>query len=152
MALSSGFLKAATVAALVAAGSLTLAPEAMAFGGGGFGGGGFHGGGFGGGGFHGGGWVAAAGAAAAGVAAVGAAAGAPAGAGARQGWASVWRRPRHGPIMTTATTADGTMDTAYGYPSCSIRRVAVRTAWGVRWRTVQFADASARKAPFGTAS
>jgi hypothetical protein len=26
----------------------------------------------------------------------------------------------------------------YGYPSCSIRRVAVRTAWGVRWRTVEY--------------
>ena len=26
----------------------------------------------------------------------------------------------------------------YGYPACTLRRVAVRTAWGVRWRTVQY--------------
>ena len=30
-------------------------------------------------------------------------------------------------------------DGYYGqYPSCSFRRVAVRTAWGVRWRTIQY--------------
>jgi hypothetical protein len=131
MALSSGFLKTATVAALVAAGSLTLAPEAMAFRGGGF-----HGGGFGGGGWHGGGWGG----------------GGWRGAGWRGGgWGGGW-----GPGVGWGLGAAGLglglaaasaypyyggyygWDDGYGYPSCTLRRVAVRTAWGVRWRTVQF--------------
>ncbi len=51
MAVSVRVLKIAAVAAIVAAGSMTLSEPAFARGGGGHGGGGFHGGGFGGHGF-----------------------------------------------------------------------------------------------------
>ncbi len=119
MALSSGFLKTAALAALVAAGSLTLAPDAMAFHGG-FGGGGFHGGGF-----HGGGW----------------------GGGWRGGgWGPGWGWGAAGLGLGLAAASAwpyydsyyGGWDSGYGYPVCTLRRVAVRTAWGVRWRTVRF--------------
>lgn len=106
---SIGFLRTATVAACVATASLALPPAAYAFHGGG---GGFHGGGFGGGGFHGGGWGGRGwGGPGWGVAVV------PGGGWGGYGW------------------DDGYYDQ---YPACSFRRVAVRTAWGVRWRTVRY--------------
>jgi hypothetical protein len=140
MALSSGFLKTATVAALVAAGSLTLAPEAMAFGGGGFHGGGFHGGGFGGGGWHGGGGWRGGGWGGGGWRGAG-----WRGGGWGGGWGPGWGLGAAGLGLGLAAASAWPYDDGYygwndgyGYPSCTLRRVAVRTAWGVRWRTIQY--------------
>ena len=115
---SNGFLKTATVAACVATASLAMPPAAYAFhgGGGGFHGGGFGGGGFHGGGFHGGGWGG-------------------------RGWGGGWGGPGWGVAVVPGWGwgGYGWDDGYYGqYPSCSFRRVAVRTAWGVRWRTIQY--------------
>jgi hypothetical protein len=113
-------LKAATIAACVATASLAFTPPAFAlhggFGGGGFHGGGFHGGGFGGGGFHGGwrggGWN-------------GGGWGGPG-----WGWGGVAFAPGWG--------WGGPYGWDDGYYGCSLRRVAVRTPYGLRWRVVRY--------------
>lgn len=129
MTRSIGFLRTATVAACIATASLALPPAAYAFhggGGGGFHGGGFHGGGFGGGGFHGGGFGGG---------------GFRGGGWGGRGWGGGWGGPGWGVAVVPGWGWGGYgWDDGYydQYPSCSWRRVAVRTAWGVRWRTIQY--------------
>jgi hypothetical protein len=114
---SSRMVKIGTVASALALASLTPTAPALAFG---HGGGGFHGGGFGGGGWRGGGWGG-------------------------RGWGGGWG---WGPAVGLGLVGYGWgypyYDYGYygdgygGYPACTYRRVAVRTAYGVRFLMVEY--------------
>ncbi len=117
---SRRLIKIGTVASALALASLTPAAPAFAFhgGGGGFHGGGFHGGGFGGG-WRGGGWGGRGGYGGWGW-------GPGVGLGLGLGYAG-WGYPYY-----------GYYDDGYGYGYCPLRRVPVRTVYGLRYRLVRY--------------